>query len=378
MKPKIKTALPLAMVLILWQLASMAVSPLFVPSPASVLDEFVSLLTNGQLVYGLVYSFWRITAASLLAAAVSLPLGMLVFYSSTAKAIILPITNLMRFLPITAFYPLLILWFGIGEQMKISFLFLATFVYMLPSVVLAFQEVSPDLMLTARTLSMNRFQILTMVLLPSTLPSILQTFTMMYGIGWTYIAVCEQINAKYGIGYIIYTSTARGRTAISFAGILTIILVSMAFDWLANKLIRHFSPGGSKMLTLHELTVGYDTPLLGPVSGSFDGSITGIMAPSGKGKTTLFKTLCSVIQPFSGSFQASAPVTMMCQHNTNFDWLTCLDNVLICDKIQHKPQKPTLAREMLATVGLLSHQNDYPASFPAANSSASALPASFI
>ena len=51
MKPKIKTALPLAMVLILWQLASMAVSPLFVPSPASVLDEFVSLLTNGQLVY---------------------------------------------------------------------------------------------------------------------------------------------------------------------------------------------------------------------------------------------------------------------------------------------------------------------------------------
>ena len=57
MKPKIKTALPLAMVLILWQLASMAVSPLFVPSPASVLDGFVSLLTNGQLVYGLVYSF---------------------------------------------------------------------------------------------------------------------------------------------------------------------------------------------------------------------------------------------------------------------------------------------------------------------------------
>lgn len=240
MKPKIKAILPLFLALAVWQLASMAVSPLFVPSPASVLDEFVSLLINGQLVYGLAYSFGRITAASLLAAAVSLPLGMLVFYSGTAKAMILPITNLMRFLPITAFYPLLILWFGIGEQMKISFLFLATFVYMLPSVVLAFQEVSPDLMLTARTLGMNRFQLLTMVLLPSTLPSILQTFTMMYGIGWTYIAVCEQINAKYGIGFIIYTSTARGRTAISFAGILTIILVSMAFDWLANKLIHHF------------------------------------------------------------------------------------------------------------------------------------------
>ena len=114
------------------------------------------------------------------------------------------------------------------------------------------------------------------------------------------------------------------------------------------------------MLELNELVVGYDTPLLSPVSGTFDGTITGILAPSGKGKTTLFKTLCGVILPLSGSFQASAPVTMMCQHNTNFDWLTCLDNVLICDKIQHKAPKPTLAREMLSAVGLLSHQNDYP------------------
>ena len=114
------------------------------------------------------------------------------------------------------------------------------------------------------------------------------------------------------------------------------------------------------MLELNELIVGYDIPLLGPVSGTFDGSITGILAPSGKGKTTLFKTLSGVIPPISGSFQSNAPVTMMCQHNTNFDWLTCLDNVLICDKIQHKAPKPTLAREMLSAVGLLSHQNDYP------------------
>lgn len=238
---KIKLPLLLSvLVLAVWQLASRKVSPIFVPSPASVLHEFVSLLQNGQLLRGLAYSFGRITAASILAAAVSLPLGMLVFYSKTARGMILPLTNLMRFLPITAFYPLLILWFGIGERMKISFLFLACFVYMLPSVVLAFQAVSPELILTARTLGMNRIQLLTKVLLPSTLPDILQTFTMMYGIGWTYIAVCEQINAGYGIGFIIYTSTARGRTAIAFAGIFTIILVSILFDWASNKLIHHF------------------------------------------------------------------------------------------------------------------------------------------
>ena len=130
------------------------------------------------------------------------------------------------------------------------------------------------------------------------------------------------------------------------------------------------------MLTLHELTVGYDTPLLGPVSGSFDGSITGILAPSGKGKTTLFKTLCGVIQPLSGSFQASAPVTMMCQHNTNFDWLTCLDNVLIRSSTNRKSQ-PLLVKCLPPLVFFLIKMIT-PASFPAANSSASALPASFI
>ena len=115
---------------------------------------------------------------------------------------------------------------------------LETFVYMLPSVVLAFEEISPELVLTSRTLGMSRLQIVKMVLLPSTLPSILQTFIMMYGIGWTYIAVCEQINAKYGIGFIIYTSSARGRTAIVFAGIIAIVIFSSLFDFISNKILK--------------------------------------------------------------------------------------------------------------------------------------------
>lgn len=226
------------LLLLLWQIGSCFVSPLFLPKPANVFYEFVSLIKNGQLVYGFVYSFARITTASLLSASISIPIGLLIFYSDLARNIITPITEKMRYLPVTAFYPLLILWFGINETMKIAFLFLATFVYMLPSVIMAFDEISEELLLTAKTLGMNKAQMLFMVLLPSTLPSILQTFVMMYGIGWTYIAVCEQINAKYGIGYIIYTSSARGRTAIVFAAILSIICVSSLFDTLATKMIR--------------------------------------------------------------------------------------------------------------------------------------------
>lgn len=237
MKNRLRFILTLS-VIVIWWIASYMTSPVFVPSPQSVIKEFISLCGNGQMALGFLYSFLRITTASLLSAAISIPLGMLMFYSKTARALIEPITGIMRYLPITAFYPLLILWFGIGEVMKVSFLFIATFVYMLPSVILAFEEISPELVLTSRTLGMSKLQIVKMVLLPSTLPSILQTFVMMYGIGWTYIAVCEQINAKYGVGFIIYTSSARGRTAIVFAGIIAIIIFSSLFDFISNKILK--------------------------------------------------------------------------------------------------------------------------------------------
>ena len=60
----------------------------------------------------------------------------------------------------------------------------------------------------------------------------------MYAIGWTYIAVAETVNAKYGIGYLIYTSSARGRTSLVFVGILAIVIFSILFDWVTNVCIE--------------------------------------------------------------------------------------------------------------------------------------------
>ena len=61
---------------------------------------------------------------------------------------------------------------------------------------------------------------------------------MMYGIGWTYIAVAETINAKYGLGFIISVSSARGQTQMVFMAIITIIIASVIFDKLGDKLIH--------------------------------------------------------------------------------------------------------------------------------------------
>ena len=154
------------------------------------------------------------------------------------KETIMPVVSFLRYVPVTAFSPLLILWFGIGEQMKISFLFIATFVYLLPSILLCFNDVPQDLMDTGKTIGMTSWETIKEILLPASLPSIFSTFLMMYGIGWTYCAVVEATNAKYGLGFIINVSSARGRTAVVFGAIIVIMLFSFVFDKLGNLLIR--------------------------------------------------------------------------------------------------------------------------------------------
>lgn len=238
MKQKLTTLLTFTVIIIIWYKISLTMNPLFIPSPLKVWEDFKTLLLDGSLLLNLWYTFRRIMIATFISIGIALPLGLLVHNSKIAKATINPVINLLRYVPVTAFYPLLILWMGIGEEMKIAFLFIACFVYMLPSVVLSLEEVNEQLIDTGLTIGMNKVQTITRIQLPSTLPSILNSFVMMVGIGWTYCAVVETINAKYGLGYIIQQSSSRGKTDLVFMAIIVIMIVSFIFDNFCKYLIR--------------------------------------------------------------------------------------------------------------------------------------------
>lgn len=228
----------LCLILALWQIGSMVTIPLFVPSPVSVWEAMVGLYETGQLLPGLAYSFTRITVASLISMCVAVPIALLICSVKFVNEVVSPVVSAMRYIPVTAFSPLLILWFGIDETMKVSFLFLAAFVYVLPSTVLCLEDVPQDLIDTGKSIGMKRYEIITEILLPSAMPSIMNSFLMMYGIGWTYVAVVEATNAKKGLGFIINVGAARGKTATVFAAIIVIILVSYLFDKFGNALIH--------------------------------------------------------------------------------------------------------------------------------------------
>lgn len=238
MKRFAKGIIPVSFILALWIIGSHYVSPLFLPKVSSVYRSFRLLLANGMLIKGIGISFYRITVATLLSGAISLPIGLLVYHFKALDDMITPITGFMRYMPITAFYPLLIMWLGIGEEMKICFLFLATFFYFLPSVILSLKETSSELIDTALTLGYSKIKTLYLVVLPASLPSIFKTYLMMYGIGWTYVVLAEETNARYGLGYIINVSSARGRTDMVFVALLMILFLSYFLDHLGEYLIK--------------------------------------------------------------------------------------------------------------------------------------------
>lgn len=213
------------------------INALFMPKVDTIFEDFKTLFANGMLTESILKSFLRITIATSISCAISVPLALLIYSSKTLDDIISPIANMFRYVPITAFGPLLILWVGIGEDMKITFLFCATFFYFLPTLVMNMKEIDIRLIETGYTMGMSKFQVITKIVVPYTLPSICQSILMMYGIGWSYIVVAEATNATRGLGYLINIGSARGRTDMVFMSMITIMAISFIVDTIGNKLI---------------------------------------------------------------------------------------------------------------------------------------------
>lgn len=239
MKKMHYTFITFLLALAIWYFISLTTSPLFVPNPFDVIDDFIIVFKDGSIFIHFIYTFRRIMAATILSGAVALFLGLFIYNSKIAKVTIYPLVSLFRYVPVTAFYPLLIMWIGIDEEMKVTFLFIACFVYMLPTVVLSLEEISDQLIETGRTMGMNKLQLIFLLQLPATLPALSNSFIMMIGIGWSYCAIVETINAKYGLGYIIHQGTARGNTSIVFMAIITIMFASFIIDNVCKYIVRH-------------------------------------------------------------------------------------------------------------------------------------------
>lgn len=233
---------PLLLLLAAWSVASYGgfVNRFFLPTPTDVLDGLVQLVVDQGLLKAVGVSTLRILAAFALSVAVAFPLGVLMGSFDAFNRAFDPIVAPLRYMPITAFIPLLILWFGIYEKQKIAFLFLGTFVFLLPVVVDAIRAVPEELVSTAFTLGASRLQVVRTVLIPAALPQIFDSFRVMNAIAWTYVILAEFVNPEQGIGYLLNLAQQHSKPEWSLAGIAVVGVIGLVTDFciaVANRML---------------------------------------------------------------------------------------------------------------------------------------------
>jgi NitT/TauT family transport system permease protein len=206
--------------------------PDFLPSPTEVVKGTLQLFIEHDLWTAILVSTRRIVIAFLLASAVALPLGVLMGSFDAINGLFEPVVAPLRYMPISAFIPLLILWFGIYEKQKVAFLFLGVFVYLLPVVVSAIRAVPEELVQTALTLGATRGQVIRTVLLPAALPEIWDSFRVMNAISWTYVILAEAVNPEHGLGYMVELARTHQKASWSFAGLIVIGGIGLLTDFV--------------------------------------------------------------------------------------------------------------------------------------------------
>jgi NitT/TauT family transport system permease protein len=231
-----------AFFLILWSILTYGrlVDPLFLPSPGRVFQAGYDLFLELGFTSDILNSVYRVMVGFLGAAIIGVPLGLIMGTFRAAEAFTEPVVGFIRYMPASAFIPLFILWLGIGDVEKIAIIFVGSFFQLVLMVAVVAKNVQKDLLETAYTLGARRFQVIRKVLLPASLPGIVDTLRIIVGWAWTYIIVAELVASASGIGYMIISSQRMLRTGNIIFGILTIgilgLITDYFFKWLYNRL----------------------------------------------------------------------------------------------------------------------------------------------
>jgi len=231
-----------AFFLIIWSVLTYGrfVDPLFLPSPGRVFQAGVDLFTELGFTTDILNSVYRVMMGFVAAAIIGVPIGLIMGTFKVAEAFTEPVVGFIRYMPASAFIPLFILWLGIGDIEKIAIIFVGSFFQLVLMVAVVAKNVHKDMLETAYTLGARRFQVIRKVLLPASLPGIVDTLRIIVGWAWTYIIVAELVASASGIGYMIISSQRMLRTGNIIFGILTIgmlgLITDFFFKWLYNKL----------------------------------------------------------------------------------------------------------------------------------------------
>jgi NitT/TauT family transport system permease protein len=227
-------------ILLLWEGIARAgwINPLFLPAPSAVLSALWRMTVSQDLLWHAWVSTTRVWIAFAIAAAMAIPIGMLMSSYRPVGAALEPIIDFIRYLPVPALVPLSIIWFGVGENTKIFLLWLGTFFQLVLLVADDMRRVPNEYFEIARTVGANQRQLFTDVAFRALLPNLVDSLRITLGWCWTYLIIAEIVAADSGLGFVIWTARRYMKTPEVMAGVVAIGVIGLATDQLLRVLHR--------------------------------------------------------------------------------------------------------------------------------------------
>ena len=216
-----------------WAFATLGgfVSKTFLADPITMVGDGWELLTVHGFALDIGVTMWRVVGGFLIAALLAVPLGVLMGAYKPVEAFFEPFVSFARYLPASAFIPLLILWSGIGETQKLLLIFIGSFFQLVLMVAVVVGNTRRDLVEAAYTLGVSDRTLVTRVLLPNAAPEIAEILRLVLGWAWTYVIVAELVGSSSGIGHMITDSQALLATGQIIFGIIVIGLIGLVTDF---------------------------------------------------------------------------------------------------------------------------------------------------
>jgi NitT/TauT family transport system permease protein len=235
-----------ALLIALWWLATANKPDGLIPPPPVVAVTLWDLAFGGvnddafsqMLLPDLVASVSRVYGAFLLAAAVALPLGMLIGRIAAVRNLLEPTLQLLRPIPVTAWLPLSMIIFGIGAKSAFFLVALGAFYPILVNTIFAVRSVEPRLFEAAQMLGVSPARLFPKVVLPASLPGIFTGLRLGLGFAWVVIVVGEMTGVQTGLGAMIMDARQLSRTEIVICGMVVIGLAGFLSDLAVQALGR--------------------------------------------------------------------------------------------------------------------------------------------
>jgi NitT/TauT family transport system permease protein len=218
------------------------VDSVFLPTPEAVWEAARAVAGDGNLWLDVKASFLRVTAGFLLAAAIALPVGIAVGAFKVFEALLQPVVEFVRYIPVPALVPICMVLFGIDELSKVVLIWAGTFFQLLLMVADEIRRVPRELVEVSYTLGARRRQAIQRVMWRAATPGIFDALRLCNGWAWTYLVIAELVASEQGLGYRVlkfsrFLQTPRIWVYLAILGVIGLAL-DFSFRAAGRRLFR--------------------------------------------------------------------------------------------------------------------------------------------